>query len=64
MKMNTNLNSAIRLTDSLERELLAAALIEQNEYYLNNALRTLMGKVISIFKGPKVTIHHATRTAH
>lgn len=61
--MNTNLNSGIRLTDSLERELLASALIEQDEYHLDRVLKGLFTKAVAFFKGPKVTIHHATRTA-
>lgn len=62
--MNMNLNSATRLTDALERELLARAIEEQNEYHLDKALKALFTKTISFFKGPKVTIHHATHAAH
>lgn len=62
--MNMNLNSATRLTDALERELLAHAIEEQNEYHLDKALRGLFAKIVVFFKGPKVTIHHATRAAH
>lgn len=62
--MNMNLNSGTRLTDSLERELLACAIIEQNEYHLDKVLKGLFTKVVAFFKGPKVTIHHTARTAH
>lgn len=62
--MNTNLNSTTRLTDALERELLARAIEEQHEYHPDKALKALFTKAVSYFKGPKVTIHHATHAAH
>ncbi|MBV6271453.1 hypothetical protein KVP09_00775 [Alcaligenaceae bacterium CGII-47] len=62
--MNMKLNSATRLTDSLERELLACAILEQQQYDMGKALKSAFTKIATFFKGPKVTLHHATHTAN
>lgn len=61
--MNMNLNSGTRLTDSLERELLACAIIEQNEYHLDKVLKGLFSKIVAFIKGPEVTIHQTSTHA-
>jgi hypothetical protein len=62
--MSNNLNSAIRMTDSLERELLARAMEEQHEYYLDRKLKQFFTRIVDSLKGPKVTVRHATQGSH
>ncbi|CAM5788555.1 hypothetical protein [Castellaniella caeni] len=57
-------NSDIRLTDSLERQLLAEAIEAQQEYALDRALKQLFQKLASFFKAPESRVHHTVRTAH
>jgi len=57
-------NSDIRLTDALERQLLAEAIEAQQEYALDRALKHLARKIASFFKAPEGGMHHTVRTAH
>ncbi|WP_298015460.1 hypothetical protein [uncultured Castellaniella sp.] len=60
-----NLNNVdIRLTDALERQLLAEAIEAQQEYALDRALSQLFRKVAGFFKAPEGRMHHSVRTAH
>ncbi|WP_323000163.1 hypothetical protein [Castellaniella sp.] len=57
-------NVDIRLTDALERQLLAEAIEAQQEYALDRALKQMFQKVASFFKTPEGRVHHSVRTAH
>ncbi|MGB6009028.1 hypothetical protein [Castellaniella sp.] len=57
-------NVDIRLTDALERQLLAEAIEAQQEYVLDRAVKQLFKKVASFFKAPEGRVHHSVRTAH
>ncbi len=59
-----NFNSDIRLTDSLERELLAKAIADNQEYALDRAIKQAFSKFISLFKAPKAQVAHKISTAH
>ncbi|WP_323016269.1 hypothetical protein [Castellaniella sp.] len=59
-----NLNSDIRLTDALERQLLAQAIEAQQAYDLDRAFKRLFQKVASFFKAPKARVHTTVSTAH
>ncbi|MGB6242505.1 MAG: hypothetical protein WBF69_08480 [Castellaniella sp.] len=59
-----NLNSDIRLTDALERQLLAQAIESQQAYALDRAVKQFFQKIISFFKAPKTSMHHKVSTAH
>lgn len=59
-----NFNSDIRLTDSLERELLARAIAEHQEHALDRAIKQAFSKFISLFKAPEARVAHKVRTAH
>lgn len=58
-----NLHSDIRLTDSLERELLAKAIANNQEYVLDRAVKQAFTKLISFFKAPEARVAHKVRTA-
>lgn len=62
--MKTLQNSDIRLTDAMERQLLAEAIESQQEYALDRALKQLFQTVIGFFKAPESRVHHTVRTAH
>lgn len=49
--MNNSQYNQIRLTDSMERQLIQEAILSQNEYALDYALRNLFAKAFSLFKG-------------
>ncbi|MBV2182786.1 hypothetical protein [Castellaniella sp. MT123] len=57
-------NSDIRLTDAMERQLLAEAIEAQQEYALDRALKHLFQTAIGFFKAPESRAHHTVRTAH
>lgn len=59
-----NLNSDIRLTDALERQLLAQAIEAQQTYALDRAVKQFFQKIMSFFKAPKGRVHNTVRTAH
>lgn len=60
-----NLNTVdIRLTDALERQLLAEAIEAQQEYALDRALKQMFHKVAGFFRAPEGSVHHTVRTAH
>ena len=62
--MKSNLNANIRMTDALERELLAKAIQEHYEYPLDASIKKLLSKVATFFKNPRVTHSTTTRVAH
>ncbi len=62
--MKTLKNADIRLTDSLERQLLQEAIEAQQEYALDHAIKDLFKKVASLFKTPEGRVSQAVRTAH
>lgn len=62
--MKSNLNANIRMTDDLERRLLAEAIETEYEYPLDAAIKSLFTKVSAFFKSPKVPTHQTARTAH
>lgn len=56
-------NHDIRLTDSLERELLKNAIKAQHQYEFERKLKLMFKKLIGIFTGPEVRVHNISRTA-
>lgn len=56
-------NTDIRLTDALERQLLAEAIEAHQSYALDNALKSIARKVANFFKTPEGRVHHTVRTA-
>ncbi|MER1941374.1 MULTISPECIES: hypothetical protein [unclassified Castellaniella] len=60
---NTNY-ADVRLTDALERQLLAEAIEAQQEYTLDRMVKSLVQKVASFFKTPEGRVHHTVRTAN
>lgn len=59
-----NFTSDIRLTDSLERELLAKAIADNQEYALDRAVKQAFTKLFSFFKAPEAGVAHKVSTAH
>lgn len=61
-----HLHSDIRLTDSLERELLAQAIASHQEYALDRAVKQAFTKLVSFFKAPasETRVAHKVSTAH
>ena len=59
-----NFNSDIRLTDSLERELLAQAIANNQEYALDRVVKQAFNSFISLFKAPEARVAHKVSTAH
>ncbi|MFT0532818.1 hypothetical protein ACMHYJ_08260 [Castellaniella hirudinis] len=62
--MKTFLNTDIRMTDALERQLLAEAIEANQSYALDVTLKNLFKKVAGFFKTPEGRMHHTVRTAN
>ncbi|WP_322997059.1 hypothetical protein [Castellaniella sp.] len=62
--MKTFQNTDIRMTDALERQLLAEAIEANQAYALDATLKNIIKKVASFFKTPEGRVHHAVRTAN
>ncbi len=58
-----NVNNETRLTDSLERELMAQNIADQHGYNLVEDLKTLFAKVRTSFGGMKSTTGQAPQRA-
>ena len=58
------LNTDIRLTDSLERQLLQEAIEAQQEYALDRAVKQMFSKIVRLFKAPEGRVHVSVSTAH
>lgn len=61
-----HLHSDIRLTDSLERELLAQAIADNQEYVFDRMVKQAFTKIASFFKATESEsrVAHKISTAH
>lgn len=56
-------NHNIRLTDSLERELLKTAIEAHYQFEFERNLKQMFKKFVSLFTGSEVRVHNIARSA-